>query len=256
MEVRNREWKIDLPQPRRAAARLKNFLHESAPSWARFYVLPSVLCFLLERGFSFDAFSGTLPLMSFTTRRIRGEAHPRAAGAASGAKRLGAGLLTCLTFGRPVLLYYQDWKKRRDAEKKQTKAVSLLKRVLLILLAVLLGLVLLSGVAKALFALRVVTVPGLMNVAGAELPADANGFTNILLLGEGDAAHDGKDLTDTIIVASIDPKGTKSAVLLSLPRDLYFLKTEKMGKGRINSLYRDYKGYLRAKGLDEKEASL
>jgi LCP family protein required for cell wall assembly len=95
-----------------------------------------------------------------------------------------------------------------------------------------------------------------MAVSGAGLEQDEYGYTNILLLGQGNEDHDGKDLTDTIIVASIDPKETNSVVLLSLPRDLYFLKTEKMGKGRLNSMFRDYRGYLRHKGKETEEASL
>jgi len=40
-----------------------------------------------------------------------------------------------------------------------------------------------------------------------------------------------------------------------LPRDLYALHTEKMGKGRINSLYRDYKYYLMRQGKTKEEAA-
>lgn len=43
---------------------------------------------------------------------------------------------------------------------------------------------------------------------------------NLLLLGVGGGDHDGPDLTDTIIFASIDPK-TKKVTLMSLPRDLW-----------------------------------
>jgi LCP family protein required for cell wall assembly len=43
---------------------------------------------------------------------------------------------------------------------------------------------------------------------------------NILLLGVGGGMHEGPDLTDTIIFASIDPQ-TKKVILVSLPRDLW-----------------------------------
>ncbi len=156
-----------------------------------------------------------------------------------------------------MLGWYRTWKKRNVAEKKKEHRITILKRIFLVLVAVLCMFLLFGALARALIALRVITVPGILSVAGAELPKDENGFTNILLLGQGDASHDGKDLTDMIMVASLDPEGTKSAVLLSLPRDLYFLHTENMGKGRVNSLYRDYKGYLKTKeGLTEQEASL
>jgi len=53
-----------------------------------------------------------------------------------------------------------------------------------------------------------------------KLKGEGDGRVNILLLGIGGAAHDGGDLTDTIMVASVDPVNNQ-AVLLSLPRDLW-----------------------------------
>lgn len=47
-----------------------------------------------------------------------------------------------------------------------------------------------------------------------------NGKVNILLLGIGGAGHDGPDLTDTIIFASIDQSKDK-ITLVSIPRDLW-----------------------------------
>ncbi len=45
--------------------------------------------------------------------------------------------------------------------------------------------------------------------------------------------------------------------MLSLPRDLYTVRTENMGSGRINALYRDYKYYLRrTEGITLEEASV
>lgn len=132
-----------------------------------------------------------------------------------------------------------------------------LKRLLVVLIAVLLGLLLIASIVRGLLSLNVISVDSIVSVAGTPPPTDAHGHTNVLLIGQGDANHDGKDLTDTIMVASLDPKDTKSAVLLSLPRDLYFLKTEKMGKGRINSMYRDYKSYLwYQKGIEKPEAKM
>lgn len=46
------------------------------------------------------------------------------------------------------------------------------------------------------------------------------GRTNILLLGTGGGNHEGPDLSDTIIMASVDLK-TKDTQLISIPRDLW-----------------------------------
>ncbi len=58
---------------------------------------------------------------------------------------------------------------------------------------------------------------------------------NILILGKGGADHEGPNLTDTIIIASIKPK-TGEMALLSVPRDLY-LKIPKWNYKKINSAY-------------------
>lgn len=67
-------------------------------------------------------------------------------------------------------------------------------------------------------------------------PHDRYGHTNVLLLGVGDKDHDGADLTDSMMIASIDP-ATHSVVLLSIPRDLYVMDDNDVQDGRINLLY-------------------
>jgi len=73
---------------------------------------------------------------------------------------------------------------------------------------------------------------------GKDLAEDQYGHTNILLLGTGGGDHEGADLTDTIILASIDQK-TNQATLLSIPRDLYIedLPNKKFSGTRVNNLY-------------------
>jgi len=58
------------------------------------------------------------------------------------------------------------------------------------------------------------------NVKPDLLKGEGSGRVNILLLGRGGGTHDAPDLTDTMMLASIDPINHK-AVLLSLPRDLW-----------------------------------
>jgi len=58
------------------------------------------------------------------------------------------------------------------------------------------------------------------NVAPTLLKGEGDGRVNILLLGIGGVGHDGGDLTDTMILASIDPVNHQVA-LLSIPRDLW-----------------------------------
>lgn len=62
------------------------------------------------------------------------------------------------------------------------------------------------------------------------------GRINILLLGRAGESYPGKNLTDTIMMMSIDTEKHKVA-LISLPRDLYVTLPEERVAGKINSLY-------------------
>jgi polyisoprenyl-teichoic acid--peptidoglycan teichoic acid transferase len=66
------------------------------------------------------------------------------------------------------------------------------------------------------------------------LKGEESGRINILLLGMGGKNHDGGYLTDTIILASLDPVNKKAA-LTSIPRDLS-VPIEDMGWRKINSI--------------------
>lgn len=187
--------------------------------------------------------------MSFTVRRLREEEAPRRS------SKWKPAAVWALRMAGPLLEVGHIWREKQEQRRKQEQRVNMLKRVLVILVAVFCAFLLFAGTAKALLSLKIISLQNIVDVAGTTLPADKHGHTNILLLGQGDAGHEGVDLTDTIMIASIDPARTRSVVMLSLPRDLYFLDTENMGKGRVNSLYRDYKVVLKRQGLSEEEAS-
>jgi polyisoprenyl-teichoic acid--peptidoglycan teichoic acid transferase len=72
------------------------------------------------------------------------------------------------------------------------------------------------------------------NVDPDKLKGEGSGRINILLLGNGGIGHEAPDLTDTILVASIDPVNKKTA-LLSIPRDTW-IKTEN-GSMKLNAAY-------------------
>lgn len=71
----------------------------------------------------------------------------------------------------------------------------------------------------------------------ALLRGEKDGRINVLLLGMGGEGHKGKDLTDTIMLVSIDPKTYQSS-MLSIPRDLYVGIPESGGiHTKINAIY-------------------
>lgn len=75
----------------------------------------------------------------------------------------------------------------------------------------------------------------LFSKVSADQIKSKDGRTNILILGNGGENHPGGNLTDTIIIASIDLKNNKLA-LISIPRDLY-VTIPGYGKGKINSAF-------------------
>lgn len=92
---------------------------------------------------------------------------------------------------------------------------------------------------------------GIFDVIGAmgsnvKLKTDKNGRTNILVfgtsgyamdgsVGENGNEHDGSQLTDSIMVVSIDQE-TKDVAMVSLPRDLYVGNTC-TSTGKVNEVY-------------------
>ena len=68
-----------------------------------------------------------------------------------------------------------------------------------------------------------------------KLNGEDAGRVNFLLLGNGGLGHDAPDLTDTMIVASIDTVH-KTAIMLSVPRDLW-VQVPEAGNSKINAAY-------------------
>ncbi len=78
------------------------------------------------------------------------------------------------------------------------------------------------------------------NVDPSQLRGEGDGRVNVLLLGRGGEGHDGADLTDTIVIASINPI-QKEAALLSIPRDLYVQSGSYGGHSKINAVFANAK---------------
>jgi LCP family protein required for cell wall assembly len=67
------------------------------------------------------------------------------------------------------------------------------------------------------------------------LKGEADGRINVLLLGRGGGNHDGPDLTDTMMIDSIDIVNHKST-LISIPRDLW-VDIPNQGTTKINTAF-------------------
>lgn len=76
---------------------------------------------------------------------------------------------------------------------------------------------------------------------------------NVMLLGKGGGTHEAPDLTDTIIIASIDPVHNEAA-LVSIPRDLYVQPEGQYGYTKINAVYANAKNNALGSGKSKKTA--
>jgi len=83
------------------------------------------------------------------------------------------------------------------------------------------------------------------------LKGEGDGRVNILLLGIGGPGHDGPDLTDTIVILSVDPVNNLAS-MISIPRDLwvqqpipYFGSQQKINAAYESGKYH-YLGHLDA----------
>lgn len=143
----------------------------------------------------------------------------------------------------PETPFEQPRKRRRNKGKKEP-ATRRKKIMRIVAIVVVLLIVVAAGffVTKALSAGKQIfngDVFGLIQQKA--LQQDANGRTNIILVGtsEDDPGHQGANLTDSIMVLSVDQKA-KNAYMVSIPRDLrvqYGTQCLPGGNGKINAYF-------------------
>lgn len=109
--------------------------------------------------------------------------------------------------------------------------------IFLSVIILVLGLFTLKGVVGAIangtpFSVKQIFI----SAVGQEVETDAYGHTNVMLIGVGGEGHDGENLTDTMMVASIDHEN-KTVSMISIPRDFYVENAEVGWGTRINSVY-------------------
>jgi LCP family protein required for cell wall assembly len=161
---------------------------------------------------------------------------------------------TAALLNEPIVL--EDFGSRPKKKiRKHPKARRRTKRILL-------GLSALVILAVAYFGIKIYITERHIFRGGGKAPAlaenvnidqlkgEGDGRINVLLLGIGGPGHDGADLTDTILLMSIDPIN-KNAALLSIPRDLW-VKIPNNGYQKINAAYPDGKAASRSKSEKDK----
>ena len=84
------------------------------------------------------------------------------------------------------------------------------------------------------------------------LKGEGDGRINVLLVGIGGGDHDGANLTDSIVIASIDPIA-KDIAMLSIPRDLY-VRVPDYWSMKINAAYSSAYGQALENGTSDDKA--
>lgn len=134
-------------------------------------------------------------------------------------------------------------RKKKPAKKPLTRRQKIVKWIIWLLVIVIIGVGAYVGI-KAMMNLGSIAQGNLLGIfQNKPLKTDANGRSNILIYGTSgtfdDKNHEGADLTDTLIVLSVDQK-EKNAYMVSIPRDLwvdYEAACAAGYEGKINALY-------------------
>lgn len=85
------------------------------------------------------------------------------------------------------------------------------------------------------------------------LNGEGDGRVNVLLMGKGGPEHEGGELTDSIMIASIDPIND-GVVLVSLPRDMW-VKPKDLWPMKINAVYSSAKSQALYKNPKDDKAA-
>lgn len=123
-------------------------------------------------------------------------------------------------------------------KRRRTRKWKWLLLILVLLVAVTWGAIKILSQANQIFTGKgniFTRVGNLIISPDKKLIGEDQGVVNILLLGIGGEGHDGAELTDTMIVASLN-LNSNEVVLTSIPRD-FMVKIPNVGLNKINAVY-------------------
>lgn len=128
----------------------------------------------------------------------------------------------------------------QDEQKRPSRFKRIVVSLFLLLVAALLIIIIWNGINISRAANKMFGSGNILELLSSQpLEKDIRGRVNVLIVGYSvdDPGHQGAELTDSIMVLSMDP-ATKTGYMLSIPRDLY-IKIPDNGYGKINEVYRD-----------------
>lgn len=152
-------------------------------------------------------------------------------------------------------------RRQRRRIEKHSKPKSKLKKIIkwfvILLLIAIIGIGGFIGL-RALIATSSIFKGSIFDFAqNKPLQQDANGRTNILILGtsQDDPGHQGGDLTDSMLILSID-QTKKNAYMISIPRDLWVKYEAACPAGYEGKINAYYSCVTKGTTADDKRAAL
>lgn len=152
-------------------------------------------------------------------------------------------------------------RRQRRRLKKQAKPKSKAKRIIKwFFILVLIAAIGIGGYVafRALVATSSIFSGSIFDFAQSQpLKQDANGRTNILILGtsQDDPGHQGGNLTDSIMILSID-QTKKNAYMISVPRDLWVQYGTACASGYAGKINVYYSCVMNGTSADDQRAAL
>lgn len=149
-------------------------------------------------------------------------------------------------------------KRKKRFSRFLTK--KLLKRIVLLLIIIAIGIGAYVGFRTLMASNRIFKGNVFDILQSQPLKMDANGRTNIIVLGtsEDDPGHEGANLTDSMMILSVD-QNKKNAYMISIPRDMQVKYGELCSvgsSGKINAYFFSCAGAEDPKNVETTQAAL
>lgn len=147
--------------------------------------------------------------------------------------------------------------KKRKSPEQRARRKKIIKRLILLFILIILACGGYYGVKALLAGSNVLQGNVFDLVQHTPLKMDSNGRSNVLILGtsEDDPGHEGANLTDSMMILSVD-QNKKNAYMISIPRDLYVKYGQACNSGYAGKINEYYNCAHEGEGVEEDRKAL
>ncbi|MBI3889627.1 LCP family protein [Candidatus Saccharibacteria bacterium] len=147
--------------------------------------------------------------------------------------------------------------KKRKTPEQRARRKKIIKRLVLLFIIIILACGGYYGVKALLAGSNVLQGNVFDLVQHTPLKMDSNGRSNVLILGtsEDDPGHEGANLTDSMMILSVD-QNKKNVYMISIPRDLYVKYGQACNSGYAGKINEYYNCAHEGEGVEEDRKAL